>query len=237
MPDLFNVSYIKEYFLQILECFPVTMEITVASFVLGVFLALFFALVKMNGIPVLYQLELFLVSLIRGTPMVIQLYLSFYGIPILIKYINYFFDYQIDIYDIPAMVYVIVCFTINEAAYNSEVIRAAFEAIDKSQREAAKSLGMNGRQILLRVIIPEAFTVALPSLVNSLISLMKSTSLAFTCEVIDITAKGKILAGRSYRYFEVYVTLALIYWVCTIGIERAGHLLEKKWKIPEGGRL
>jgi polar amino acid transport system permease protein len=213
------------------------MEITFGSFILGVSLALIFALVKMKKVPVLYQIELFLVSLIRGTPMVIQLYLSFYGIPILIKYANYFFGWNIDVYDLPAMVYVIACFTLNEAAYNSEVIRAAFGSIDKSQREAAKSLGMNGWQVLTRIIIPEAFTVALPTLVNSLISLMKSTSLAFTCEVVDITAKGKILAGRSYRYFEVYVTLALIYWACTIVIERAGHWLEEKWKIPGGSGL
>lgn len=232
MPDLFNVSYIKEYFPQIMSNFPITLEITIGSFILGVALALIFAIIKMKKIPVLYQIEVFLVSLIRGTPMVIQLYLSFYGIPILIKYMNYFFGWDIDIYDMPAMVYVIACFTINEAAYNSEVIRAAFGSIDKSQREAAKALGMNGVQILTRVIIPEAFTVALPTLVNSLISLMKSTSLAFTCEVVDITAKGKILAGRSYRYFEVYVTLALIYWASTIIIERAGHWLEEKWKIP-----
>lgn len=232
MPDLFNVSYIKEYFPQIMSNFPITLEITIGSFILGVALALIFAIIKMKKIPVLYQIEVFLVSLIRGTPMVIQLYLSFYGIPILIKYMNYFFGWDIDIYDMPAMVYVIACFTINEAAYNSEVIRAAFGSIDKSQREAAKALGMNGVQILTRVIIPEAFTVALPTLINSLISLMKSTSLAFTCEVVDITAKGKILAGRSYRYFEVYVTLALIYWASTIVIERAGHWLEEKWKIP-----
>lgn len=232
MPDLFNVSYIKEYFPQIMSNFPITLEITIGSFILGVALALVFAIIKMKKIPVLYQIEVFLVSLIRGTPMVIQLYLSFYGIPILIKYMNYFFGWDIDIYDMPAMVYVIACFTINEAAYNSEVIRAAFGSIDKSQREAAKALGMNGVQILTRVIIPEAFTVALPTLINSLISLMKSTSLAFTCEVVDITAKGKILAGRSYRYFEVYVTLALIYWASTIVIERAGHWLEEKWKIP-----
>ncbi|MGN1181263.1 MAG: amino acid ABC transporter permease [Suilimivivens sp.] len=234
MPDLFNISYIKEYFPQIMSNFPVTLEITVSSFILGVTLALAFALIKMKKIPVLYQVELFLVSLIRGTPMVIQLYLSFYGIPILIKYLNYFFEWDFDIYDLPAMVYVIACFTINEAAYNSEVIRAAFGSIDKSQREAAKALGMNSFQVLVRVIIPEAFTVALPTLINSLISLMKSTSLAFTCEVIDITAKGKILAGRSYRYFEVYVTLALIYWASTIVIERGGHWLEEKWKIPGG---
>lgn len=232
MPDLFNVSYIKEYFPQIMANFPITLEITIGSFILGVTLALIFAIIKMKKIPVLYQVEVFLVSLVRGTPMVIQLYLSFYGIPILIKYMNYFFGWNIDVYDMPAMVYVIACFTINEAAYNSEVIRAAFGSIDKSQREAAKALGMNGVQTLTRVIIPEAFTVALPTLVNSLISLMKSTSLAFTCEVVDITAKGKILAGRSYRYFEVYVTLALIYWASTIVIERVGHWLEEKWKIP-----
>ena len=92
---------------------------------------------------------------------------------------------------------------------------------------------MNGFQIFRRVLFPQAVTVAIPSLGNSLIGLVKGTSLAFTCSVVEITAQGKILAGSSYRYFEIYCSLAIIYWVLTIFIERLFTYIEKKMSIPE----
>ena len=92
---------------------------------------------------------------------------------------------------------------------------------------------MNYFQTLIRIIFPEAITVALPSLGNSLISVIKGTSLAFTCAVVEMTAQGKIMGGRTYRNFEVYVSLAIIYWVITIVIERLLNYIEKRLEIPE----
>ena len=88
-------------------------------------------------------------------------------------------------------------------------------------------------QQLVRVILPEALAVALPSLGNSFISLIKGTSLAFVCSVVEITAAGKILAGRTYRYFETYVSLAIIYWVLTFLVEQLIRFIEKKIAIPD----
>ena len=92
---------------------------------------------------------------------------------------------------------------------------------------------MTSSQTLRRIILPEAFEVALPTIGNSIISIIKGTSLAFTCAVIEITAQGKIIGGRTYRYFEVYVSLAIIYWVITIIIEQIIKIIENKIKIPE----
>ncbi len=102
-----------------------------------------------------------------------------------------------------------------------------FESIDKGQVEAASALGMNYFQALIRIILPEAIVVALPSLGNAFIGLIKGTSLAFVCSVVEMTAEGKILAGRNYRYFEVYISLAIIYWVITFVLERVISYLEK----------
>ena len=134
---------------------------------------------------------------------------------------------------IPSLLFVLVAFSLNEAAYNSENIRAAIQSIEKGQIEAAHSLGMTSFQVLKRVLLPEAFVVALPTLGNALIGLLKGTSLAFVCSVVEITAQGKILAGSSYRYFEVYVSLAIIYWVLTIIIEQGIKFIEKRISIPD----
>lgn len=120
-----------------------------------------------------------------------------------------------------------------ESAYNAEVIRASLESVPKGQIEAANALGMTYFQALRRVILPEAIVVALPSLGNSFIGLIKGTSLAFVCAVVEMTAAGKIIAGRTYRYFEVYVSLAIIYWIITIIVEQGIKLIEKKIRIPE----
>ena len=99
--------------------------------------------------------------------------------------------------------------------------------------EAAHALGMTYPQTLRRIILPEAFEVALPTLGNSFISIIKGTSLAFTCAVVEITAQGQIIGGRTYRYFEVYVSLAIIYWLVTLVIEQIIRVIENKIRIPD----
>jgi polar amino acid transport system permease protein len=121
----------------------------------------------------------------------------------------------------------------NTASFNSVTIRASLESVDKGQIEAAKSVGMNSFHTLFRIIIPEALEVAIPSLGNSLIGLMKGTSLAFTCAVVEITAQAKIIAGRDYRYFEAYTAIAIIYWITTLVLEFILYLIEQKIHIPD----
>lgn len=131
----------------------------------------------------------------------------------------------------------LLAFSLNEAAHNSESIRAALLSMDKKQIEAAQSLGMTPLQVLRRVTIPEAFVVALPTSGNALICLLKGTSLAFVCSVIELTARGKILASSNYRYFEVYVSLALIYWALTIIIEALIKVIEARIRISDRPRV
>jgi polar amino acid transport system permease protein len=135
--------------------------------------------------------------------------------------------------NIPAMLFVLLAFALNESAYMSESIRAALQSVDKGQLEAAYSLGMSYIQVLFRIIVPEAFEVALPTLGNSLINMLKGTSLAFVCAVVEITAEGQIIAGSSYRFFEVYVSLAIIYWILTILIEQGIKYVEKVISISD----
>jgi amine acid ABC transporter, permease protein, 3-TM region, His/Glu/Gln/Arg/opine family len=233
MPNIFDFKLVFTQIPELLKYLPMTLEITILSMILGLIIGLVLAMIKIKQIPVLKRITAVFVSFTRGTPIIVQLYLTYYGIPIVLKYYNYYNGTNYNLNSIPPLLFVLVAFSLNEAAYNSENIRAAIQSIDKGQVEAAHSLGMTSLQVLRRIIIPEAFVVALPTLGNALIGLLKGTSLAFVCSVVEITAQGKILAGANYRYFEVYVSLAIIYWVLTIIIEQIIKFLEKRISIPD----
>ena len=188
---------------------------------------------EIKKVPVLKQLVSIYISVIRGTPILVQLYVTYFGIPMLLKYINFKCGTNYNVNGVAPIVYAFVALALNESAFNAEIIRASLESIDKGQVEAASALGMNYFQALIRIILPEAIVVALPSLGNAFIGLIKGTSLAFVCSVVEMTAEGKILAGRNYRYFEVYISLAIIYWVITFVLERVISYLEKKLRVPE----
>ena len=233
MSDFFKIRMVFENMPEILKYLPITLELAVVSFLASLLVGLVLALVKIKKIPVLYQLTEAFISVIRGTPVLVQLYVAYFGIPMVLKFINLQYGTNWNVNGIPAILYAIVALSLNQSAYNAETLRAALQSVEKGQIEAATTLGMTPFQTLIRIVIPEAFTVALPSLSNSLIAMVKSTSLAFVCAVVDMTAAGKIIGGRTYRYFEVYVSLAIIYWIITIVIEQAEKLIERKIRIPE----
>lgn len=228
MPKLIDFKMILTNIPQLLQYLPITLAIVILSMIVGLVFALIIALVRLNKIPVLTQLFTLLVSFVRGTPLLVQLYLSYYGVPIALKYWNYYNHTNYNINNLPAFLFVFVAFASNEAAYNSENIRGALLSVDRGEIEAAQSLGMTGGQILRRITIPEALVVALPTLGNQFISLIKGTSLAFVAGVIEMTAEGQIIAGRNFRYFEVYLSLAIIYWALTVITEVIIRFVEKR---------
>lgn len=233
MPDLFNIRLVFEQIPKLLSYLPVTLELTAIAAILGLVLGFVIALIRIARTPILYQLSTVYISFLRGTPIIVQLYISYFGVPILLRYINYWNGTEFDINKIPGIVFAIMALGLNESAFMSEIIRAAIQAVDQGQLEAAHSLGMTSGQLRRRVILPQAGIIALPGLINSLIALIKGTSLAFVCAVVEMTAAGQIMAGRSYRYFEMYCSLAIIYWVITIVLERLSLIIEKKLSLPE----
>lgn len=233
MAKLFDIKTVWKQIPELLKCLPVTLELAVMSMLIAVLLGLLLAVIKMKKIPVLSQIVKLFVSIVRGTPVIVQLYIAYFGIPMVIKYICVKNGMEYHGSSTSGMVYAIAALSINESAYVSEVFRGALNSVGTGQIEAASALGMTYFQSLRRIILPEMLTVALPGLGNSFIGLIKGTSLAFTCAVVEITAQGKIIGGRTYRYFEVYISLALIYWIVTIVIEQIIKLIEKATSIPE----
>ena len=233
MGKLFDVSLVFTSIPELLEKLPITLELALLSMLLGLLLGLLMAIIRMRKIKVLTQITNLLISLLRGTPVIVQLYVAFFGIPMFFQAINQKFGTDLAVAKIPGFAYAMVALGLNQAGFMAEIIRSALQSVDNGQIEAAHALGMTYPQALRRIILPEAIEVALPTLGNSLISIIKGTSLAFTCAVVEITAQGQIIAGKTYRYFEVYVSLAIIYWVITLIIEQLIRIIENKIRIPD----
>ena len=233
MGKLFDVSLVFTSIPELLKKLPITLELALSAMLLGLALGLVMAIIKMKKIKILTQITNLLISLLRGTPVIVQLYVAFFGIPMFFQAINQKFGTDLAVAQIPGFAYAMVALGLNQAGFMAEIIRSALQSVDNGQIEASHALGMTYAQALRRIILPEAIEVALPTLGNSLISIIKGTSLAFTCAVVEITAQGQIIGGKTYRFFEVYVSLAIIYWVITLIIEQLIRVIENKIRIPD----
>ncbi|WP_298459953.1 amino acid ABC transporter permease [uncultured Cellulomonas sp.] len=177
-----------------------TIPLTAITFVLGLALALVVALMRLSKSRVLSGVARAYVSVIRGTPLLVQLFIIFYGLPSLGLTIGAF----------PSAV---IAFTLNVGAYASEVIRASILAVPRGQWEAASTIGMDGFTTLRRVVLPQATRVAVPPLSNTLISLVKDTSLASTILVTELLRKAQEIAAPTFQFFTLYTVAAILYWV------------------------
>lgn len=182
----------------------VTLPLTIISFALALVIALITALVQTAKIPVLRQLARFYVWVIRGTPVLVQLFVVFYGLPSLGVLIDPF----------PAAV---ACFAINEGAYCAETIRAALESVPKGQMEAGQCVGMSYLQVIRRIILPQALRTAFPTLASTLIAMVKDTSLAANITVTEMFMTTQRIVARTYEPLALYIEVGLVYLLfCTV---------------------
>lgn len=212
---------------------PISLSIAVIAFIFGILIGFAIALIKIYKVPVLRRIVGVYVSFMRGTPLLVQIFLAYYGIPLVIRYLSEIYGWQTDISRIPAIVFMYVSFSLNVGAYLSETIRAAMLSVGKGQIEAAESIGMTTSQILRRIIIPQAAVVALPNMGNTFIALLKDTSLAFAASVPEIIGQAKISAARTSNFFEAYIVAALMYWIICIVFEQLLRMGEKRLRKHE----
>ena len=233
VPDskLFSLRAVLDAFPAVIGKLPVTILLALGGAFVGIIFAMIFALVKINRVRILYPIQAVFVSFLRGTPLLVQLMLTYYGIPLILKAINQSYGTAFNINAIPAELFAIVALAFNEAAYASETIRAAILSVDPGEIEAARSLGMTNRQVYRRIIIPNAAVVATPTLINSLIGLTKGTSLAFSASVVEIFAQARIIGGSDLKYFERFITVSIVYWIVNILIEILGRHIERRLDI------
>ena len=192
-----------------------TVPLTLITFVLGILLGLLVALARLYGPTPLVALVRFYVWLIRGTPLLVQLFLIFYGLPSAGIVLD-------------AFTAAVIGFTLNIGAYSSEIIRATLAAIPKGQWEAAYSIGMNWPQVMWRVILPQAARIAVPPLSNTFISLVKDTSLAAAVTVPELFQAAQRLASVTYEPLILYIETAIIYLLFSSVLSTLQDRLERK---------
>lgn len=215
---MFKLSYFLEVFPVIANKVNVTFELTLVATVFALLVGVVIAIIAYYKVPAIYQLTRVYVSIMRGTPVVAQLYFFYYGIAL----------YSAFVRDMTPLMAVSVVMSLNMGAFMSESIRGALLSVDEGQKEAAYSLGMTNFQLITRIVIPQAIRVALPPLFNDVINLIKMTSLAFMLGVPDIMGAAKIEGAKTFRYFEIYAAVMLIYWIIVFVLGILHRLLEKK---------
>ncbi|GAA3403502.1 amino acid ABC transporter permease [Paenibacillus hodogayensis] len=224
---LLDWDYMLSKLPLIIEAIPRTLLLVLVSAFIGFIFGFLLAIVRSYKIPVLSQLATAYISIFRGVPLLVQMYLVYFGLPHLFVYVNEAFAITFFPAEFNKMFIALLIFSLYTAAYQAEVWYSALRAVDYNQMEAALSVGMTLPQALIRIFIPQALVSAIPNFANLFIALFKQTSLAFTIKVVDIMAVAKMEAGSTYRYLEMYVLIAIVYWVLILAFERAFVFLEK----------
>lgn len=202
----------------------VTIPLTLISFSLALVIAIICAMIQIADIKGLKQLVRFYIWIVRGTPLMVQLYLVYFGLP----------DLGIML---PAFPCAVLVFALNEGSYCAETMRAAIEAVPHGQMEAGYCVGMNYLQIMRRIVLPQAFRTAFPPLSNSLISMVKDTSLAANITVMEMFMATQRVVGRTYEALALYSEVALVYLLfCTV-ITRLQAVGERKLNKMNGGNV
>ncbi|MHA7190394.1 amino acid ABC transporter permease [Arthrobacter sp. MDT2-16] len=192
-----------------------TIPLSIVSFLFGLALALVVALMRISGQPVLSGIARFYVSVIRGTPLLVQLFVIFYGLP----------SIGLTIDPWPSA---IIAFSLNVAGYAAEILRSAILSVPKGQWEAGHTIGMSRTVTLRRVILPQAARVSVPPLSNTFISLVKDTSLASVILVTELFREAQQIAAFSQQFMLVYLEAAAIYWVICLVLSSGQSALEKR---------
>ncbi|MDF2835954.1 MAG: cysteine transporter permease [Paenibacillus sp.] len=222
MGAAFEFGYVLEYFVKLLPAINITLAIVASSIALGLGIGFVVALPQLYHIPVLKRLSHIYLSFFRGTPVLIQLFLFYYGLPEMLKII------AIDTAKVPALYFVVLTYALHSGAFMAEMIRAAVGAVDRGQVEAAYSVGMSGPQAFVRIVLPQALATALPVFANLVIANLKDTSLAFTLGIMELTGKSQTLAVMSRHFLETYIALAILYFLISFILEKLFLLLERR---------
>lgn len=204
----FDIQFAIKSFPIIFKAAPISIFITIISLSFGFIIALLLTLFRMNKVPVLNQLSKFYISFVRGTPLIVNLYILYFVVPYLISRLGVKLGWHINANNINPYVIAIIAFSINSAAFLTEIIRSALISVDKSQSEAAYSVGLTKFQTLRRIVIPQALVEAVPNFGNTFLSLIKGTSLAYAVSVVELLGRAKIVASDGFNFIEAYVDVA-----------------------------
>jgi len=223
MNDFFSIERVIKYFPKILSSFPTTLLIVVISMLIGILVGIIIAFIRMNKIPVLYQLSSIFISFNRGTPQIVQLFIVYYGVPLLVE--SWF---GLNINRVDAIYFVLIAYGLNEGAYLSEMFRGALEAIPTGQTEAGLAAGLTKLQTFIRIIVPQAIRIIIPTFAVDLIILFQSTSMAASLGVVDMMGKAGLMSSITKHSIENYTCAGIIFIVISILLDMFFKWVQKK---------
>ncbi|HCA21958.1 MAG TPA: cysteine ABC transporter permease [Lachnospiraceae bacterium] len=222
MVQAFEWKYVIKAMPRLLHFIPITLEIWAAIIASSVLVGTLFAVIRTKHIPVLEQLVRVIISVVRGIPPLTQLFIFYFGLPALLLKVG------VDITRIDGMWFVIMAYGLSNGAVISESLRAAFASVGKGQEDAGYSIGMSGTKVFLRIMIPQALVVALPSFGNLCVAALKNTSLAFAVGVIELMTTANQFGTYSLHRMESYVAVAIVYYALYLVIRFVFNRIENR---------
>lgn len=203
-----NIEIFKDYFMFLLSGVWVTLWITLASVFVGIVIGLFTSLGRISNVKILRWFTGMYIDFVRGTPLLAQIFFIHYGLPQILGYVP------------NMLVDAVLSLSLNCGAYVAEIFRSGIESIEKGQREAAFAVGLTPAQCMRYIILPQAFRRILPPLGNVFISMLKDSSMVSVISMQDLTFRGMLAAGQSFRPFEIWIMVSLLYLVITLPFTR-----------------
>ena len=192
-----------------------TVQVSVLAIVFGLVLGWAFGLIAVSGVRSLRAIAWAYVQFIRGTPLLVQIFLIYFGLPVFGV-------------NIPAYWSGVIALGLNSGGFQAEIVRAGIESIDRGQTEAARSIGMSSLQTLLFILVPQTVRRVIPPLTNELITLTKSSSLLSAIAVLELTHAGQAVIARTFAPFEIYAAVAVLYLILIAVLSRGSALLERR---------
>lgn len=223
----FDVNFAISNFYVALSGIPTTLLITLVAILIGLPLGFFIALARLHRTPVLSSIFTLYISLMRGIPTVVLIFLVYAALPLAIKYVAARAGYDFKVSTINPLLYAFIVFGLKSAATFSEMWRSGLHSVSRGQLEACELAGLTPFYAYTKVIIPQVMATVAPSFCSMVLSLLKDTSLVFIMTIQDITAKSKIAAGLEYKYIEGFVDALIVYVIVCVALEWA----LKRWEV------
>lgn len=207
-----NFEILLQDFLGILPVVPQTLALAITIFILSILIGTVMALIQEYNIPVLKQIVIAFKLLLRGTPLIVFIFIMYYSLPGIIGFFTNLLNLDYNAHNLPPAIILIVAVSLTVSSFQAETIRGSFLSVNYGQIEAAQSLGYTPFQAFLRIITPQALVEALPEFGSAFLVVMKAISLGFMITVVDIFAEARLIASSNSYYVEAFVVAALMYW-------------------------
>ncbi|MGN7478818.1 amino acid ABC transporter permease [Solibacillus silvestris] len=218
-----DFTFIMHALKELSKVIPFTLSLAFTPIVLGFVIGLLIAFIRMSDVKILKACANFYVSFYRGTPVIMHIFIIYFGFTSLAQEL---FSFSLNA--IPLYVFVLIALTLNAGAFLSEIIRSGILSVSKGQIEAAQSIGMTMSQVFARIIFPQAIVAAIPNLTNICTAFLHATSIAFLISVTEITGTANIIAASNLKFLEAFIAAAIIYWLISILIELISAKIEQK---------